>query len=40
MKANIVVLDGGVELNRDGDETEGEDAARDGPSHPARVSRS
>ena len=38
VKANVVVFDGGVELNRDGDQTEGEDAAGDGPSHPARVS--
>ena len=38
VKANVVVFDGGVELNRDGDQTEGEDVAGDGPSHPARVS--
>ena len=38
MKANVVVFDRRIELNRYGDQTEGEDAAGDGPSHPVRVS--
>ena len=38
MKANVVVFDSRIELNRDRDQTEGEDAAGDGPSHPVRVS--
>jgi hypothetical protein len=33
MKANIVVFDDGIELDRDGNETEGKNAAGDGPSH-------
>jgi hypothetical protein len=32
MKADVVVFDGRIEFDR-GDETEGEDAARDWPSH-------
>jgi hypothetical protein len=38
VKANVVVFDGRIELDRDGDQTEGEDATGDGPSHPLRVS--
>jgi len=30
MKADVVVFDGRIELNRNGDETEGEDAAEMG----------
>jgi hypothetical protein len=33
MKADVVVFDGRIEFDRDGDETEGEDAASDWPSH-------
>ena len=38
MKANVVAFDSRIEFDRDGDQTEREDAAGDGPSHPARVS--
>ena len=38
IKANVVVFDGRIELDRNGDETEGENAAGDGPSHPVRLS--
>jgi hypothetical protein len=33
MKANVVVFDSRIEFDRDGDQTEREDAAGDGPSH-------
>jgi len=33
MKANVVVFDGRIEFDWDGDEAEGENAAGDGPSH-------
>ena len=33
MKANIVIFDGRIEFDRNGNQTEGKDAAGDGPSH-------
>ena len=33
MKPNVVVFDSRIKFDRDGDQTGGEDAARDGPSH-------
>ena len=38
MKTDILIFGGRIELDRDGDETEGKDAAGDGPSHPLRIS--